>query len=104
MIGKAFEFIKDMFSLFIGIFFQMPTKRFDKLATKLNSSENPFDGHTAVVLEKVTMTSGIVNYNGTRWKATLQRGSAESAIKQGETVCVLKIEGNKIVVSSKKNG
>jgi membrane protein implicated in regulation of membrane protease activity len=98
MVKALIEYIKDTTALFFGIFFQVPSDRFDNINADTSKRSDPFQGHTATVTETVTTTCGKVRYLGVSWQAYLGKEYSEISISPGVEVGIIESKGNKLVV------
>ena len=100
MLKSVIEYIKDTVAMFIAIFFQGSTKRFDKL-NSAESEFNPFEGRRAIVTEIINERQCKVNFSGTIWEANLSRECTEHSLKIDQVLNVIEARGNVLIVSPK---
>jgi membrane protein implicated in regulation of membrane protease activity len=92
------EWLKNAWSIFVAIFFQHPTERFDRINGSNNDSFDGIREKAGLVIQPVSSTSGLVRYSGANWKARLLNNSEIGSIQTGETVCILSAKGNTLLV------
>jgi len=99
MIKSIVEFGKNVIAMLSALFFQIPNQKFDRLNGLNDDEYNNLSGHTGLALEKITQRKGKVRYSGSNWKARLASEDPRDFIPQGETVKIISVTGNIILVS-----
>ena len=97
------EYIKNGLSVLVVLIFGIPTERFDRLNGLNNDGYKSLNGKTGIVIEAVSLHTGIVRYSGSNWKATLDKCNEGEKIEKGKTVKILSVSGNTLLVEENIN-